>query len=120
MMRRISNTLLAVGLAGAATLSAGAQATVDARARRPDAIVNLATPEGVGLVQGTWRYSDARIVEVEHKSPGPDLKSSGPPIRTNDISPEAGGAVFDDTSWEQIGADTLEKRRSGGRLCFNW
>lgn len=107
----------------AAQLSAGvalAQITSDAPAVRPDAIVNLATEEGVALVRGQWRYRDARIVEVEHRSPGPDLRPSGPPNRTYDITPHAGAADFDDASWEGIAPKGLESRRSSGRLSFGW
>ena len=38
-----------------------AQVTADVPAIRPDAIVDLATDEGVALVRGQWRYSDARV-----------------------------------------------------------
>jgi hypothetical protein len=31
---------------------------------RPDAIVNLQAEEGIALVDGQWRYSDARVEEV--------------------------------------------------------
>jgi gluconolactonase len=115
-------TLVCIG-AAAVQLSAGtalAQITGDAPAVRPDAIVNLATDEGAALVGGQWRYRDARIIEVEHRSPGPDLRPSGPPNRTYDISPHAGAADFDDTAWESIAPKGLEDRRSTGRLSFGW
>jgi gluconolactonase len=95
-----TRTLVVTCLA-AVQLSAGtafAQITADAPAVRPDAIVNLATDEGAALVRGQWRYRDARIIEVEHRSPGPDLRPSGPPNRTYDITPHAGGAEFDDAA----------------------
>jgi len=99
---------------------ASAQVTADAPVVRPDAIVNLATPEGVSLVAGQWRYRDARIVEVAHRAPGPDLRPSGPPNRTYDIEPHAGAAGFDDSSWDAITPAGLETRRSNGRLSFGW
>ena len=37
--------------------------------------------------QARWRYSDAKVVEVDHHAAGPDLRRLGPPNRTNDISP---------------------------------
>ena len=115
-------TLVCIG-AAAVQVSAGtalAQITGDAPAVRPDAIVNLATDEGAALVGGQWRYRDARIIEVEHRSPGPDLRPSGPPNRTYDITPRAGAADFDDAAWEAIAPKGLEDRRSTGRLSFGW
>jgi gluconolactonase len=101
--------------------SATAQLTPDAPVvGRPAAIINLATEEGVRLVKGQWRYSDTRIIEVDHHSPGPDLRPSGPPSRTNDITPHAGAADFDDSKWEVLPASQLEARKSTGRFCFNW
>src|SRR6266478_2752197 len=44
---------------------------------RPDATIDLRTREGTQVIQGKWRYNDARIVEVDSKSPGPDLQSQG-------------------------------------------
>jgi gluconolactonase len=115
-------TLTCIGLV-LGQLSAGtafAQITGDVPAVRPDAIIDLATDEGVALVRGQWRYSDARVVEVEHRSAGPDLRPSGPPNRTYDITPHAGAADFDDAAWDPIAPKGLEARRSSGRLSFGW
>lgn len=101
-------------------LGAAAQITTDAPAGRPEAIIDLATEEGVRLVKGQWRYSDTKIIEVEHRSPGPDLRPSGPPNKTYDIAPHAGPADFDDSAWEVLPASQLTARKSTGRLCFNW
>jgi gluconolactonase len=114
--------LTSIGVA-AMHLCAGAafaQITSEVPAVRPDAIINLATDEGVSLVRGQWRYRDARVVEVEHRSPGPDLRPSGPPNRTYDIAPHAGAADFDDAAWDTIAPKGLEDRRSSGRLSFGW
>lgn len=97
-----------------------AQVTTDVPASLPAAVVDLRTAEGARLVGATWRYSDARVVEVEHREPGPDLRPSGPPNRTNDITPHAGAADFDDAAWQAIEPAALETRRSHGRLAFNW
>ncbi|HET6373288.1 MAG TPA: SMP-30/gluconolactonase/LRE family protein, partial [Candidatus Polarisedimenticolia bacterium] len=85
-----------------------------------EATVDLNTAEGLGLVKGEWRYSDTRIVEADFRSPGPDLKPTGPPNRTYDYLPHAGATDFDDSSWEVLEPGTLSGRRSTGRLCFNW
>ena len=87
---------------------------------RPGAIVDLATPEGVKVVDGTWRYSDTKIVEIDAKGPGPDLKPSGAPLRTYDVVPHAGAADYDDSGWQVLDPPRLDIRRSTGRLCFNW
>src|ERR1700741_5384088 len=98
-----------------------AQPTQDAPVpSNPAAVVDLRTKEGTAIVRGEWRYSDAKIVEVDHKKVGSDLKPSGNPSRTNDITPHAGGIDFDDSQWEAIDPTTLDARRSSGKLCFNW
>lgn len=97
-----------------------AQVTGDAPGVRPDAIVDLKTDEGIALVKGQWRYSNAKVIDVDHHSPGADLAPSGPPNRTQDLDLHAGVADFDDSHWEQIKPAQLEERRSTGRLCFNW
>jgi len=107
-------TLAAIPSRGAA------QATIDVPATLPAAVVDLRTVEGAGLVRAEWRYSDVKVVEVDHRSPGPDLRPSGPPNRTNDISPHANGADFDDSGWQVIAPTELDARRSNGRLSFNW
>ncbi|MDP3089307.1 MAG: SMP-30/gluconolactonase/LRE family protein [Nitrospira sp.] len=99
---------------------ARAQVTGDAPGVRPDAIVDLKTDEGIALVKGQWRYSNVKVIEVDHHGPGADLAPSGPPNRTQDIDLHAGAADFDDSTWEQIKPVQLEERRSTGRLCFNW
>ncbi len=86
----------------------------------PDATIDLTTKAGVELVKGHWRYSDTRIVEVDFRAAGKDQQPTGTAIRTYDYEPHAGGADFDDSKWESIEPTTLDRRRSTGRLCFNW
>ncbi|MEX5212982.1 MAG: SMP-30/gluconolactonase/LRE family protein [Nitrospiraceae bacterium] len=88
--------------------------------QKPDATIDLMTQEGVALVKGQWRYSDTKIIEVDHHRAGSDLSPSGPPNRTYDLVPQAGAADFDDSGWQVIEGPELEARRSTGRLCFNW
>ena len=99
---------------------ASAQTTGDVPADRPDALIDLTTLEGTRAVQGQWRYSDTRIVEVAHHAVGPDLKPSGAPTRAYDIEPHAGSASYDDRSWEILDPAHLDARRSRGRLAFSW
>lgn len=97
-----------------------AQVTGDAPGMRPEAIVDLKTDEGLALVKGQWRYSNVKVIDVDHHGPGADLAPSGPPNRTQDIDLHAGGADFDDSKWEVLKPIQLEERRSSGRLCFSW
>src|SRR5215470_16928045 len=87
---------------------------------RPETSVNLMTREGADLVHAQWRYSDTKIIEVDFTGPGADGQPTGKPVRTYDYSPHAGGIDFDDSGWEKISPESLDQRRSTGRLCFNW
>ena len=84
------------------------------------ATIDLATPAGVGLVKGQWRYSDTRIVETQFRAADQDGQPTGAPNMTYDFTPHAGGADFDDSSWQTIAPMTLDQRRGNGRLSFNW
>jgi gluconolactonase len=113
----MKRTVLALLLTG---VSVHAQVTGDVPAARPDAIVDLATRDGVRLVKGEWRYSDTKIVEVDHRAVGDDLKASGAPTKTYDVAPHAGEASYDDRAWEVLDPERLDARRSKGRLAFSW
>jgi hypothetical protein len=63
----------------------------------PDAVIDLQSDRGVQLVQGQWRYHDARIEEIDFVGVGPDLGPSGLPNRTYDIAPHAEPLNFDDS-----------------------
>ena len=99
---------------------AAAQETIDLPGSLPAAVVDLRTDAGAGLVGAIWRYSDVAVVAVDHREPGTDLRPSGAPNRTNDITPHAGAMDFDDSGWTVIEPAELETRRSHGRLAFNW
>ena len=88
-----------------ANFRAEGQSVQDPPFGRPDALVDLASREGVQLVNGQWRYHDVKIVDADSRAVGPDLKPSGAPIKTYDYSPHAGPADFDDSQWEAIDAD---------------
>ena len=79
-----------------------AETDADAPTGRPDATIDLATKAGVDQVQGQWRYSDTRIIEVDFKAAGVDKQPTGAPIKTYDYEPHAGGPDFDDSKWETI------------------
>src|SRR5438874_13055165 len=103
-----------------ALVRAGGQTIQDPPVGRPDAIVDLASREGVQLVSGQWRYHDVKIIDADSRAVGPDLKPSGAPTKTCDYEPRAGVAEFDDSRWEAIDPTTLDQRRSTAKVCFNW
>jgi gluconolactonase len=100
-------------------LPAIAQGPLPVPAGRPAAVIDLMKPEGVQAFAAQWRYCDAKIVETAFHAPG-DGDTPGAANVTYDISPRAGEANFDDSQWEVIAADSLGKRRGGGKVCFNW
>lgn len=102
------------------TLSVSVSLGQDTPSTRPEATIDLATVDGVKLVDGQWKYSDTKIVETDFRSAGADDQPSGPLVKTYDYAPKAGGAGFDDTLWEKVSAADLQKRRGNGRLSFNW
>lgn len=110
--------IVAALLAGGAP--AAAQVTRDVPTGNPASIIDLATVEGAMLAGAQWRYHDADIVDVAHRSVGADLKASGAPNRTHDIDPHAGVRDFDDSRWAQIAPTSLDARRTTGRLSFGW
>jgi gluconolactonase len=119
MKTRLDNLLIFLTLGLTAT-SLSAQSVQDPPFGPPDAVIDLATQQGAELVKGQWRYSDTKIVEVESRGPGADLKPSGARIKTYDYTPHAGAADFDDSHWQEVEASTLDTRRSTGKVCFNW
>ena len=53
-----------------APLTLTAQVVQDPPFGRPDAVVDLASHEGVQLVKAQWRYHDVQIVDAESRSVG--------------------------------------------------
>ena len=88
--------------------------------RKPEARIDLSTKDGVQLVRGEWRYSDTKVIEVDFKTAGPDGQPGSSPNKAYDFTPHAGRADFDDSKWQVIDPATLYKRRSAGKLAFNW
>src|SRR5207249_4034201 len=79
----------------------------------PSYVVDLMTAEGIGAFEGRWKTMEAKIVE------GPALPNAMPGYKTSyDITPHAGEAGFDDSSWPAIEAKGLTDRRGGGKVSF--
>ena len=106
--------------AGLFPLLAHAQVTGDPPFLRPDAIVDLRTREGAGLVRATWKFHEARIIPGTNRAPGPDLRASGAPVKTLDLEPRAGAVDVDERGWEAVDPPALEARRGPGKVSFGW
>ncbi len=87
---------------------------------KPEASIDLTTVAGAKMVNGNWKYSDTRIIETDFKSAGADNQPTGKAVKTYDYAPHAGVADFNDSNWEIISPDALNKRRGNGRISFNW
>jgi gluconolactonase len=90
---------------------------------RPDAVVDLQTAEGLSLVGGEWRYSDAEVHEIDFVEVGSEADPLGPgdrPNRTYDVWPHAEATDFDDSGWRVLAPEETMLRLATGRVCFNW
>lgn len=121
VVNQISIALLLAAFALLAATLASAEPLVIALAKlKPEATIDLASKQGVHLVKGEWRYSDTKIIEVDFKAAGADGQPGSVPNKAYDFTPHAGRTDFDDSKWEVIDPATLDKRRSAGKLAFNW
>jgi gluconolactonase len=90
---------------------------------RPEAIIDLQTDDGVALVGGVWRYSDAQVKEIDFVAVGSQDDPLGPgdvPNRTYDVIPHAERADYDDSRWRTLSPADTRLRLANGRVCFNW
>lgn len=91
-----------------------------------EAIIDLRTKAGTDLVKAEWRFSPAKYIDTKFNAPGPDandpldLYPTGKRIKTQDLSPKAGGADFNDNNWEVLDPTSLEERRGSGLGSFAW
>ena len=84
------------------------------------ASIDLATDEGMSLIKGQWRYSDAHLVNVPFRAPDSAGQPTGAAITTQQIEPAAGVAGYDDSRWMTIAPTSLNARRGTGHVSFNW
>jgi gluconolactonase len=107
-------------LFGIMAMAAPAWANVPLPTTAPRTVLDLTRSTEIAAVQGQWRYSDVRIVDTQFLAAGADGQPSTQSTSTYDISPQAGGADFDDSQWETITPESLPARRTHGRLAFAW
>src|SRR6516165_2267618 len=86
----------------------------------PDAVVDLRSKVGADVLGAHWRFRDAKVKETSFRGPGPDLGPTGKANRTFDIFPRPGVPGFEEALWEAISAESLEQRRTTGRVSFAW
>src|SRR3954471_13338230 len=101
------------------TLTANLPRPPQLLAGRPAAVVDLQSDEGAALVGATWRYSDARIEEIDFVQVGSDADPRGRgerPNRTFDVRPHAGEADYDDASWRVLAPVETQSRLATGRV----
>src|SRR5438045_3005946 len=123
MQNRILRGLIAcaalAGLAAGVSIMASAQAQAPSPPAQmapslvPSLSVDLMTTEGSAAFGAQWKTMEAKIVErapIAEHLPGYD--------KAYDISPHAGEASFDDSSWPKIEAKDLAARRGGGYVSF--
>jgi gluconolactonase len=90
---------------------------------RPDAIIDLQSDDGIELVRGQWRYSDAEVAEIDFVQVGSADDPLGPgdlPNQTYDVVPHAEGVDFDDSGWRTLAPEETMLRLGNGRVSFNW
>ena len=84
------------------------------------ASVDLLSSTEVAAIQGSWRYSDARVVPEKFLAAGDDGQPGTSIDDTQAIEPRAGRSEFDDSSWPVVAPESLKDRRGSGRVSFNW
>jgi hypothetical protein len=81
----------------------------------PAYVVDLTTQEGMAAFSARWKNMDVKIVEA------PPMPNAGEAWKASyDITPKAGDAHFDDSSWPTIEPKGLLERRGGGHLFMTW
>ncbi|HEY7297322.1 MAG TPA: hypothetical protein VH684_05230 [Xanthobacteraceae bacterium] len=108
---------MAALISGMATAQAPAPAPPPqlAPALPPSLSVDLMTAQGAGALGAQWRTMEAKIVE------GPAIPNHMPGYeKSYDLTPHAGEAGFDDSSWPKIEPKDLGARRGGGKVSFLW
>lgn len=86
----------------------------------PDSVIDLRTEAGCALVEAKWRFTPAHPVDAAFRAAGPDMRPSGPPNSTHQITPRISELNGADLPWEEVPPETLEHRRGGGLFSFGW
>jgi gluconolactonase len=86
----------------------------------PIAVVDLMDADAAASVAVAWRFVDASIVEIDSNDPGPDLRPTGPPVRSHDVTPRPRAPGWDEAAWTPIEPSALGARRGHGHFALGW
>lgn len=106
-------------------LHAGAQETRLLAVDKPQAIADLRTVAGAGLVDAQWFVQPAHITEAAFKSPGRSatdamlLYPTGIEVKTHTLHPQIDAADFN-AGFRSIKPTDLEMREGMGLVSFVW
>jgi gluconolactonase len=120
-MKFFINFMLALLICHAAFSQENKQLTI----LHPDAVVDLRTTKGAGLVQAKWYVQNARIVNQKFKAPGDTIGDAlpiyptGATVQTNNIKPNIRDKDFD-KGFKSIAPTSLEDRQGTGLVSFVW
>ena len=109
----------------AASIIVFAQETRQLAVDKPQAIADLKTNEGAGLVNAKWFVQNGHIVDFDFKNPGHfaadalALYPTGATIKTHQLHPQIGASDFD-KGFKEIKPTELELRQGTGLLSFVW
>jgi len=109
----------------AASIIVFAQETRQLAVDKPQAIADLKTNEGAGLVNAKWFVQNGHIVDVDFKNPrhlaadALALYPTGATIKTHQLHPQIGASDFD-KGFKEIKPTELELRQGTGLLSFVW
>ena len=86
---------------------------------RPDAVVDLQTAEGAALVGAEWRYSDARVEEIDFVAVGSTADPRTRRAAQPDVRHRAARASpdYDDSDWRVLSPDETQNRAVGPGRC---
>jgi gluconolactonase len=85
----------------------------------PDTTLDLRTSAGAAAVNGSWRFSEAHILETESLTAA-GTSAIDSPRKTYTIHPRVGTPDFDAALWDAVKPEDLDARRTAGRLAFAW
>jgi gluconolactonase len=101
-------------------LGAEPRATRGAIEGRPDAVLDLDSPEGLALAGAAWRTRPVVSSATTFRAAAADMTAAGPEVSTFDVGARPGTPAFDAGAWTPVPAGGLKQRRGPGGSSFAW